>query len=102
MIFLRLENGRIDFGQQNKILSPLDYLLIAVVLCVGQEIKDYMKEVASKPFEDVAAYIGEGKIKIRCRCREEDKDDFLKILNSCYILDKLNYEREVVFTFKQD
>jgi len=102
MIYLRFENGGIDFGHQNKILTPLDYLLIAVILCVGQEIKDHMKEVASKPFEDVAAYIGEGKIKIRCRCREENKDAFLKILNSCYILDKLSFEREVIFTFKQD
>ena len=93
MIDLVIQEDRVSYECLRQ-KTPLDYLLIAVVLCVGSEIVESKRQ---EEFEKICVHFGNKKIKISCRCGEESKEEFLRLVSSCYILKNVKFEVEVDF-----
>ena len=88
------EDGKINYRCSPE-KTPLNFLLIAVGLCLGNEIEVIGKQ---KAFKKIELHFGNNTIKITCICKEEGIDCFTKAANSCYILKNLKFNSEVSFS----
>jgi hypothetical protein len=74
--------------------SPIDHILIAVVLCIGFEI---LERKLMDYFRQVNVHFGNSHIKISCCCEKDYRDKFDEVISSCYVLNNLKFEIEVNF-----
>jgi hypothetical protein len=95
MIYLKIDDNHIGYRCTRKEVTPLDHILIAVVMCLGYEI---LEDKKLSVFGQISAHFGEECIKISCACKEDNKEDFMKAFSNCYILKNLKFKTEVSFT----
>lgn len=96
MVLLTFDNNEVGFESSTK-SSPIDYLMISVVLCIGSEIKEMNDELRREnPFK-VIVFFSEHKVKIRCKTTKSLHEEFRSLVQKCYILKNLKFENEIIF-----
>lgn len=94
MVYLKFEEGHASFDSAC-VKTPLDHILISVILCLGHEI---LEKQLQDFFKDVCVYFGNSCLKILCSCRKVNENDFLTVISDCYILKNLKFCVDVCFT----
>jgi hypothetical protein len=92
MVYLS-KSGK-EFTCTNFDKKPIDYIVIAVVLCLGHEI---INKSWNSLFENVCCMFSNKRIRIFCTCDDENKSKFNEIVSNCYILQNLKFEVETSF-----
>jgi len=95
MVCLELKEKKIDFRVLNDKKTPIDYLLVSVVLCLGHEILE--RKLSENRFREICITFGNEKIRISCVCEECDRILFKELVSGCFILKNLKFRKIVSF-----
>ena len=99
-----IQNGdEVSFKPHHK-PTPLDFLELAAAACIGLEISKLIREenLSVDIFKDVCIYISNNKLNLKCKCDYKHKEKFQKVVSSCYISNKLLFEKNIIFIDESD
>lgn len=94
MVKLLFKDKDVCFEHLKDNKTSLDYVLIAVILCLGHEI---LESENKNEFHNVHIHFGLNKIVINCECKKDFEEKFKLIVLNCYILKNLKFEKEIHF-----
>lgn len=102
-----ISSDEVKVSQNNNVMtlkphckpSPLDILETAAAACIALESSKLIKEenLPIQTFKDICVYFSNEKLNIRCKCTNENKEKFIRIVASCYISNKLLFEKNIIF-----
>ena len=103
-LFVREGQAHVTYGE-NRVLfekgknpTPVHYLEIAVMGCIGLGVVSYLKEKEiGNPFSDISVLISNDTVKIICRCDDMFKTDFEALVSGCFVSERLAFKKEVKF-----
>lgn len=78
--------------------SPIDFIEIAILGCIGKGIVNYLKQKEiGCPFENIRVRLSNDTIKLSCRCDNSFKEDFQALVNGCFVTERLAFKKEIKF-----
>lgn len=78
--------------------SPISFVEIAVLGCIGKGIVNYLKQKEiGCPFENIHARLSNDTIKLSCRCDNSFREDFQALVNGCFVTERLAFKKEINF-----
>lgn len=98
----KLQVSNSNFTQvfdKNKRPTPLDFLEMSIAACIGLGIQAHMQHqsLINCPFSNLHIRISENMLKIECTCTTQNVLHFQSIVDNCYIMSNIKFEKHIIF-----